>query len=547
MTSTRLEGKIVHVLDGEIFEGVLTVEDGLIRSIEKEKTDEERYILPGFVDSHVHIEGSMLPPSRFAETAVQHGTVSTLSDPHEIANVLGVEGIRFMVDEAEKAPLKFYFGAPSCVPASSHETSGTEISAEDIDDLFKDGYCIFLGEVMDYPAVVDREENVMKKIETAQKHGLKIDGHAPGLGGENLERYISAGVTTDHECSDESEGREKLEKGMKIQIREGSAAKNFEELVDLVQEYPEKCMFCSDDKHIDDLERGHIDRLVKRAVERDIDLMKVLRTACINPVEHYETDVGLLKEGDPADFIVVHDLQDFDVEKTFIDGNLVYDSNGENTRFNDIAPPNKINNFKAKKVETSDLTIQKRGRRAKIMDVQDGELTTDRITKRPKVQNGEVVPDTERDILKIAVLNRYEEEATPSLGLVHNFGLTEGALASSVLHDTHNIVAVGADERSIRIAMNSIIENEGGLCAVSDEKERVLPLPIAGLMTDLPDEEVKERYEELKRMTSSMDCELASPFMTLSFQSQLQIPSLKLSDRGLFDVDKFEFVDLFTD
>lgn len=543
---TELEGNIVDVLDGDIFQGVITMEQGKITDIKRKKVSSGRYVLPGFIDSHIHIESTKLPPSEFSRTAVKHGTVAAVSDPHEIANVLGVEGIRFMIVEGERTPLKFFFGAPSCVPSTPYETSGAEVSANEIETLFERKRCAFLGEVMDYVGVVNGDEELIKKIDTAHRYGVKVDGHAPGLRGDDLKKYIEAGISTDHECTGRGEAVEKLEKGMKIQIREGSAAKDFDELVELIEDHPKRCMLCTDDIHVQDLTRGHIDELVKRAVEEGLDPFKVLRTACVNPVQHYGLDVGLLKEGDPADLVVVNDLREFEVRKTFIDGELVYDAE-VGVSFQREKKSRKINRFKARKLRTPELALERKGKNIRVITVHDKKLRTGQIVEEPRVDDGKVVADAERDVLKLVVVNRYEEGASPALGFVHNFGLNEGALASSVLHDSHNIAAVGTDDLSIERAVNAVIEERGGLAAVSDSEQKILPLPIAGLMSDRSTEEVEKRYSELRKEAVSMGCELSSPFMTLSFLSLLVVPELKMSDRGLFDVHRSRFVSVFTD
>ncbi len=542
MSHLTLEGKVVDVLEEEIFEGVLFVENGRIESIERKENDRDRYILTGLVDSHVHVESTLLSPPEFSRVAVQHGTVAAICDPHEIANVLGLEGIRFMLKEGKKATFKFNFGAPSCVPATSYETNGAKLGPTRLRELIETEDISHLSEVMDVGGVIEREEDVMKKINLAKEHGLKIDGHAPGLRGQDLTRYISAGMETDHEVTDLDEAREKIEKGMKIQIREGSASRDFDELAGLIDDFPEECMLCTDDIKVGDLVDRHIDSMVRRAVEKDIDLMKVLKAACVNPVQHYDLDVGLLREGDPADFIVVDDLESFEVQRSYIDGKEVYREGEESGRSSQTKDtPNK---FMAEKQRVSDFRLEKRAEKVKVIGVNDKDLITEEIVEETRVEDGNVISDPERDILKLAVLNRYEE-SEPAVGFVRNFGLKEGAIASSVLHDSHNIIVVGTDDRSICEAANAVIEEKGGLSAVSDGEREVLPLPIGGLMSERRYEEVGGKYEELKELVEEMGCDLSSPYMTLSFQSLLVIPSLKLSDKGLFDVEKSEFVDVF--
>ncbi|MFP4142982.1 MAG: adenine deaminase [Thermoplasmata archaeon] len=538
----KLKGKVVDVLNENIFEGVVSVEDGRIVDIQRKKNDRNRYIMPGFVDSHVHVESSMLSPTEFSRVVVQHGTVAAVCDPHEIANVLGLDGIRFMIKEGNRAPLKFNFGAPTCVPATPFETNGAELGPEKLKELLETEEISHLSEVMDFTGVINGKEELLEKIELAREYCLKIDGHAPGLRGEELSKYISAGIETDHESTSLENAREKVEKGMKIQIREGSASRDFDELVDLIDDFPGECMFCTDDIKVNDLIDRHIDAMVGEAVKRDIDLMKVLKTACVNPVLHYDLDVGLLREGDPADFIVVDDLENLKVERSYIDGEEVY-SRSEVSRKSDTVKSTP-NNFRVERKRSDDFRVKKKEGKLRVIGVNDENILTEEIIERAKNEEGHVVADKERDILKLAVLNRYEE-SEPAVGFVQNFGLEEGAIASSVLHDSHNLAAVGTDDRAICEAMNAVIEEKGGLSAVSNGEKKILPLPIAGLMSDRGYEEVEKKFEELKEIVDNMGCDLTSPYMTLSFMALLVIPNLKLSDKGLFDVKKSEFVDIF--
>ncbi len=536
-----VEGKVVDVLEEDIFEGVVFIEDGSIETIERRETDRNKYIMPGFIDSHVHVESSMLAPKEFSRLAVQHGSVAAVCDPHEIANVLGLDGIRYMIENGERTPFKFNFGAPSCVPSTPYETNGAELGVRELEELFETENLTHLSEVMDFLGVIDREEKLMEKIKLAKEHGLKIDGHAPGLRGENLDRYISAGIETDHETTSLEEAEEKIEKGMKIQIRDGSASKDIDELIGLIDKFPDECMFCTDDIKVVDLVDRHIDSMVRKAVKEGIDVMKVLRAACVNPVLHYGLEVGILREGDPADFIVVEDLEDFEIERSYINGEEVYNKK------EGIGPGSLSsktpNNFKAEKQKTLDFGVKMKGEKIRVIGVKDKKIITEDLVEKAKVEDGYAVSDTDRDILKLAVLNRYEA-SEPAVGFVHGFGLNEGAIASSVLHDSHNIIAVGTDDRSISEAVNAVIEEKGGLAAVLGDDTEVLPLPIAGLMSDQRYEEVEKKFDSLGKMVEMMDCKLSAPFMTLSFLSLLVIPSLKLSDKGLFDVRNYEFVDI---
>lgn len=544
-----LKGNIVDIQNRSIYKGEITIENGKIKSIEKRDCEESHYILPGFVDAHIHIESSMLVPSEFAKVAVKHGTVATVSDPHEIANVLGVKGVEFMIENGKQTPFKFNFGAPSCVPATSFESAGAIIDSDEIKNLMANPDIKYLAEMMNYPGVIYDDAEVLKKIEWAKYYNKPIDGHAPGLRGEDLTKYISAGISTDHECFTYDEGLEKLQKGMKVIIREGSAAKNFEALIGLLDEHYQNMMFCSDDKHPDDLLVGHINQLCARAVAKGNDVFKVLQAACVNPVKHYKLDVGLLQVGDTADCIVVEDLTDFKTLQTYINGELVYD-NGESK----IQHVNfeTLNNFNTEKKQTSDFYIQSKKSnlsnesnpsKIRVIECLDGELVTNQIIEDATVIDSNLVSNTENDILKMTVVNRYQNDK-PAMAFIKNFGLKEGAIASSVGHDSHNIIAVGVSDEAICKAVNLIIENEGGICAVSNTEEKVVALPVAGIMSDKDAEAIGKQYSELDKMAKELGSKLHAPYMSLSFMALLVIPSLKLSDKGLFDGGKFEFTDL---
>jgi len=538
-TDFSVSGRIIDLHQEQIYEGTVHVSNGRISKIVREAIDNQKYILPGFVDAHVHIESSMLVPSEFARLAVPHGTIATVSDPHEIGNVLGVAGVEYMVENGKKVPFKFYFGAPSCVPATPFETAGAEITAADIEKLFQRDEIKYLAEIMNWPGVLNRDPVVMEKIALAAKYGKAVDGHAPGLLGEQAKLYASAGITTDHECFTAEEALDKLAAGMKILIREGSAAKNFEALIPLLPEHYQNIMFCSDDKHPDNLVEGHINLLVKRALAKGNDLFHVLRTASTNPVEHYKLDVGLLREGDPADFILIDNLDDFNVEATYINGQLVAEHGKSNIAF---MPSEEINNFETDiKVAAQFEVPIGDARTIRVIEAFDGQLITKESWATPTADNGFIVPDVAQDVLKIAVVNRYEN-TIPAVAFIRNFGLKRGAIASSVAHDSHNIIAVGVDDASITQAVNLIISAKGGVAAVDGDKEQLLPLPVAGIMSAADGYQVAEAYANIDRMSKDMGSTLASPFMTLSFMALLVIPSLKLSDKGLFNGDSFEFV-----
>ncbi|MCF1422833.1 adenine deaminase [Mangrovimonas futianensis] len=538
-----VRGNIVDILNRKIFKGEITVEQGKIEAVEEKDHDIETYILPGFVDAHIHIESSMLVPSEFARVAVNHGTVSTVSDPHEIANVLGMEGVHFMIENGKQTPFKFNFGAPSCVPATTFESSGANIDSQGIKELLSNPDIKYLAEMMNYPGVIFDDEEVLKKIHWAKVYNKPVDGHAPGLRGDQVSKYISEGISTDHECFTQEEALEKLQKGMKILIREGSAAKNFEALIGLVGNHFENMMFCSDDKHPDDLLLGHINQLCARAVKKGVNVFKVLQMACVNPVNHYDLDVGLLELGDSADFIVVEDLKEFKVLQTFINGQLVSE-NGQSF----ISPVNfdKPNQFKASKKLVSDFIVPHNSDKIRVIEALDGELVTRELIKEPLVKYDNVISDISNDVLKMAVVNRYQND-NPALGFIKNFGLKKGAIASSVGHDSHNIIAVGADDTSLCRAVNTVIENKGGICVVLEEDSWVMPLPVAGIMSDQDAEAVGKTYQQLDKKAKELGSQLSAPFMTLSFMGLLVIPSLKLSDKGLFDGNAFQFTSVYSD
>lgn len=536
----KLQGNIVDVLNKRIFKGEITVENKRIISIEAKNHNEEHFILPGFIDAHIHIESSMLVPSEFAKIAVKHGTVATVSDPHEIANVCGLEGVKFMIENGKQVPLKFNFGAPSCVPATTFESAGATIDSNDIKALLQNPDIKYLAEMMNYPGVIFDDEEVLKKLAWAKHYNKPIDGHAPGIVGDDLTKYIAAGISTDHECFTYNEALEKLQKGMKVLIREGSAAKNFEALIDLLPEHFENIMFCSDDKHPDDLMLGHINQLCARAVAKEIDVFKTLQVACVNPVNHYNLDVGLLQVGDLADFIVVEDLVSFKTLQTYINGALVY-KNGKSL-IASVAFQN-INNFTCVAKQVSDFKVETLKEKIRVIEALEGQLVTNELVENAKIVNGNVVSDVENDVLKIAVVNRYQNQK-PALAFIKNFGLKEGAIASSVGHDSHNIIAVGTSDEALCKAVNLIIENKGGICAVSSTQEKVLPLPIAGIISDEHAKIVAKKYQDIDAMAKRLGSNLNAPYMTLSFMALLVIPSLKLSDKGLFDGTNFKFTSL---
>lgn len=537
----KIEGQYVDIVGKNIFPAVITIHQGSIVSIEKVQSAPSVFLLPGFIDAHVHIESSMLIPSSFAKLAVTHGTIGTISDPHEIANVCGVEGVHYMIDNGKKVPFHFFFGAPSCVPATEFETAGAAIRSDAVANLLANKDIYYLSEMMNFPGVLFNDEEVMKKITAAKKMGKPVDGHAPGLRGEEAKKYIEAGISTDHECFTMEEALDKLAYGMKILIREGSAAKNFEALFPLLDQFPDEIMLCSDDKHPDSLLEGHINDLCARAVAKGMDTFNVLKAACINPVKHYQLPTGLLKEGDPANFIVIKDLIDFKVEQTYINGIKVAD-NGKSLL--PMINEKTINQFNVQPLTEKDIKLElayypEQNGRIPVIEAIDGQLITNCLWEEAKKKENELVTDTEKDILKIVVYNRYHA-AAPKIAFIKNFGFTTGAIASTVAHDSHNIIAVGVTDEAIITAINAVIKEQGGISCVQGAEIKVLGLPVAGLMSIKNPYEVAAAYTQIDSMAKSLGSQLGSPFMTLSFMALLVIPHLKLSDKGLFDGTAFK-------
>jgi adenine deaminase len=541
-TVLKISGKIVDVVNKEIYSGTIHIEKDRIVEIVKEETSSNVFILPGLIDSHIHIESSMLVPSEFARLAVVHGTVATVSDPHEIANVMGMKGVEYMIENARKVPVNFWFGAPSCVPATPFESSGAEFGLKETEELLSKDEIKYMAEMMNFPGVVFDDDLVHGKLAVSKKYNKPIDGHAPGLAGKQLQKYAESGITTDHECFSMEEALEKISHGMKIQIREGSAARNFEALKDLFDTHPGSVMLCSDDKHPDELLQGHLNILVKRAINLGFDPIRVLDSCTRIPSEHYNLNAGLLQKGDRADLIVVDSLEGFNVQKTYIGGELVAE-NGK-CLFERVEEK-AINVFNAEKINPEDLIVKAEGSQMRVMEALDGELITKERIVEPKVENGRVVTDLENDILKIVVLNRYRKEK-PSVAFIKNFGLKKGAIASTVAHDSHNIIAVGTDDLEICNAINEIIKHKGGISASNKGILNILPLPVAGIMTTESGRDVAVKYEKLDGLAKELGCKLKAPFMTLAFMALLVIPELKISDKGLFNGVDFNFCDIFT-
>jgi len=536
----HISGNIFDVLNRRSYPGELVIRNGFIIDIHETKDCPPEIILPGFIDAHVHIESSMLPPSEFARLAVRHGTVATVSDPHEIANVLGMEGVHWMIENARRAALKIFFGAPSCVPATTFETAGATLSSAQVGELLRLPEIFYLSEMMNFPGVLQSDSEVMAKLDSAKKEGKVIDGHAPGLRGTEARLYASHGISTDHECFTEAEARDKIAAGMKIIIREGSAAKNFDALIDLLDEFPDSIMFCSDDKHPNDLVVGHIDELVKRAIRRGKNYWDVLSAASVNPIRHYRLPVGLLQKGDPADFIVVDSLEQLNIRSTYINGSEVA-SRGTSLLPRIETKP--INNFSCGKLEPEMLRMPALSDRIRAIEVLPGQLISKELQVSATISDGCYQADSRKDLLKLLVLNRYRS-APPALAFVSGFGLHDAAIASTVAHDSHNIVAAGTSDELLTAAVNLLVASRGGISLASQDYSAVLELPIAGLMSDLDGGQVAERYEALDKKAKELGSPLPAPFMTLAFLALLVIPELKLSDRGLFDGRSFRFTSL---
>ena len=533
-----LRGNVVDVVGQRIFPGEVRIEEGVIVSITEVEGPVENHLLPGFIDAHVHVESSMLVPSEFARLAVLHGTVGTVSDPHEIANVLGEEGVEFMIRNGKEVPFHYFFGAPSCVPATVFETAGARLDAQAVGRLLAREEVRYLSEMMDFPGVLNGDGEVLEKIAHAQRLGKPVDGHAPGLRGEQAGRYIAAGMSTDHECFTAEEALDKLQRGMWVQVREGSAAKNFDALVGLLHDHSDRMMFCSDDKHPDGLVENHINELCARAVAHGIDVFKVLRAACINPLDHYRLPVGRLRLGDAADLIIVKDLVSFKVARTFVRGELV----AENGRsYIERVPVDPINRFVRSAIRLTDLRVPATTEDLLTIEALDGQLITRKRWIPPTVVDGACAADVSKDLLKLAVVNRYTD-APVSVAWITGTGFKRGAIAGSVAHDSHNIVAIGTNDTDLCEAINTVIEHKGGIGLADGSHRRVLPLPVAGLMSDGDAWTVADAYAALDSEAKAMGSTLAAPYMTLSFMALLVIPHLKLSDLGLFDGDAFRLL-----
>lgn len=536
----HIEGNIIDIHHREIYPGIISIDSGKIISINRNSKKYTHYISPGFIDAHVHIESSMLIPEEFSKLAIRRGTVAIVNDPHEIANVMGTEGIEYMIENSKQSCIKSFFTIPSCVPATPYDSSGSVLLSSDIEQLALNHKFVGLSEMMNVPGVIQDDTEVLAKIEIARRHHLTIDGHAPGLSGSFLKKYIDAGISTDHECTSLEEAIEKINSGMKVLIREGSAAKNYEALKWLIADYPEKVMFCTDDSHPNDLlSYGEIDKLVRKALGDGFDLFDVLKIASFNPISHYKINVGCLREGDPADFIVVRNLNTFDVLSVYIDGVEKYNYSDNNGKPRPT-PIKIINHFNRDTISLVDLT---KPIKEKIVSIKviPGELVTRRIDFELESPTQNFESDVKRDILKIVYLNRYQN-TPPQIAFISGFELKEGAFATTISHDSHNIIAVGCSDKDILEAINAVVLEKGGLAVKNNKGIIKLPLPIAGIMSASDGETVASLWETLTEELKQMGCKLDSPFMTLSFMSLIVIPELKIGEQGLFDYEHFKFI-----
>ena len=532
-----IKGNLLNVFTEEIYPAEISLEKGLIKCVKPVKENFDDIILPGFIDAHIHIESSMLSPSRFAEVVVPHGTTSVVTDPHEIANVMGTTGIEYMMRDAATVPLNVFFTASSCVPATAFETSGAKINSHEIDKLLDNDNMVALGEMMNFPGVLADDEEVLAKIAVTKKHQKPVDGHAPLLSGEGLCKYVRAGISTEHECTTKTEVTEKRKLGMKVMLRQGSSAKNLKDLIGAGGDF-----LVSDDKHPEDLIKGHVDLMVKEAIKLGLDPVEAVEMVTINPASHYKLNNGSISPGRSADLIVVDDLENLNVKKVFIKGKLVAQ---DNKPLFPVKPIKIDNSFIVHSKSPSDFEISSKNEeeRVNVIEVIEGQLITGESEAVLKVDDSYLQPDLEEDILKIAVVERYGHNRI-SNAFVNGFRLQKGAIASSVAHDSHNIIVVGTTASDMVDVVNHLIKNGGGLVASADGKINSLKLSIAGLMSNENAETVSFKLKVLKEKVKSMGCKLDSPFMTLSFMALLVIPQLKISDLGLFDGEKFQFVDV---
>jgi len=544
---------IINVFSGEIIPGSIAVAKGYIAGFgsypAKRVVDMKgRFVAPGFIDAHVHIESSMSCPAEFARCVLPHGTTTVAADPHEIANVLGAEGIGYMIDSSKDQPVNIYYTLPSCVPATDMETSGAKLGADDLLPFMNNSQIIALAEMMNFPGVIYRDNEVLRKIEGMKKQRKPVDGHAPGLTGRDLHAYISAGISSDHECTTEKEAKEKLNAGMHIMIREGTGAKNLKNLLPIInRQTSRRLMWCTDDRHPHDIiKEGHIDFIVRSAIRMGLDPLTAIQMATINTAEYFGlNNVGAIGPGRQADLVVFSDIKNPVIEEVYFRGNLAA---REGKILPEIKKPAPLNIWPSMNVDIDkiDFSIPAVSRQARVIEIIPHQLITGQSLIKVAVSGNSAISDIKRDILKIAVVERHKGTGNTAVGFVRGFDLKQGALASSVAHDSHNIIIVGTNDEDMKTALEAVFKMGGGLAAASNGKILAnLSLPIAGLMSLQPVKTIKEKLDNLIDISREFGSSLNDPFMTLSFLALPVIPELKITDKGLVDVAKFRIVPLF--
>lgn len=535
-----IKGNILNVFTDEIYPGEIKINNGIIESIREVDQYFPDIIVPGFIDSHIHIESSRLTPSRFAEVALRHGTTAVVCDPHEIGNVMGLEGIEYMVNDAKYAPLKFFFTAPSCVPATNYETNGATISADIIDSLLRRDEFVALSEVMNYTGVVNGDKDLIDKINVAKKYNKKIDGHAPLLTGPDLQKYVKYGISTEHECVTKAEALEKKRLGLKIMIREGSESHMLEKLVNTPTDF-----IVTDDLEPDDLVKGHMNIRLRKAVDLGMDPFEAIRKVTLNPAEHYGLNCGSISPGKSADLVFIDNLDDFRVKRVVVNGNTIFKKQKLLYRAKPL-PLDSTLHINHKNAEDFDLKANnpnKKSANVNVIRVIPESIVTKKSTAKLTIDRGKIIPSVFEDILKISVVERYGGN-TISNAFISGFGLKNGAIASSVSHDSHNLIVIGTNSEYMAEATNKIIDNNGGIVAISNQEQIELPLPIAGLMSDRSVLEVAKQTEALNDLVNRMGCPLENPFTIMSFMALPVVDEIKITNKGLFDVSENKFIDV---
>ena len=539
----KIKSNIVNVITDEIYPAEVEIKEGHIKRVTQLNRKQDTTMIPGLIDSHIHIESSMLVPTRFAQTALKHGTTSVITDPHEIANVMGIEGINYMINDSKNTPLNFYFTVPSCVPSTKYETNGATLDSKITDELLSQKDFIGLSEVMDYHAVLNDEEEITKKIESAKKYNKTIDGHAPLLRSTKLQKYISAGITTDHESVTKEEVIEKKRLGMKIMIREGSESKTLKDFINLKPDF-----IVTDDLKAEELVKGHLNTIIEKAVKLGYDIQEILKLVTINPAQHYQLNTGSITPGRKADLVILDNLEDFNIKEVISSGIRAYKNNKLliNPQPQPLTTKINVKNKTAEDFEI--LTHNKNTTKAlvNIIKVTDNQIVTDNITREVKVKDGKIQTNTKDDTLKISVVERYGHTTTYT-ALITGFGLTDGAISSSVAHDSHNIITIGTNSQLMAKATNEVIDNNGGLAAVNNNQTISLKLEVAGLMTKDNAEKVAQKSSQINEYTKTLGSKLTNPFSTLSFMALPVVPALKITDKGLFNVDENKFIPVIKD